>query len=286
MRKTLCGRTPWASPGLIDGKFTFINGQTQEQNNPLYSLSMRNDYNLNNNSTLNSAVRLTHKLDFITPGLSANIRGSYDSYFSSTASGKSFPVYYTVRPNPNGDKLNPIWEQKNNEQPSLRRNNNYSDKWRTWYAEFAMNYNRTFGDHNVTGLVMGNLSKKFDPDLEYNLPHAYQSLVGRITYAYKGKYLAEYNMGYNGSENFPEGKRFGFFPAYSLGWVATKEDFWPENDYVTFLKVRGSMGKVGNDQLGTPSGGFYRFMYLPDVWSYSGVIVWAVYYFGQYGSNR
>ena len=278
--KNLMWTNPMGSPGYIDGKFTFIWGKTAEQFNPLYSLAMRNQYNINNNSTFNSAIRLTHKLDFITQGLSVNLRGSYDSYFSSTSGGQSFPVYYTVRPNPNGDKQDPIWIQMNNEAPSQRFVNWYSGKWRTWYSELALNYNRTFGDHAITGLAMANLSKKFDPNLAYHLPHAYQSAVARVTYAYKGKYLAEYNMGYNGSENFPDGKRFGFFPAYSLGWIASKESFWPKNDYVTFLKVRGSLGKVGNDVLtGT------RYMYLPDVWSYSGAIMQG-YYFGQYGSNR
>ncbi|MFT3822590.1 MAG: TonB-dependent receptor [Chitinophagaceae bacterium] len=278
--KNLMWTNPMGSPGYIDGKFTFIWNQTAEQFNPLYSLAMRNQYNINNNSTLNSAIRVTHKLDFITKGLTANVRASYDSYFSSTSGGQSFPVYWTVRQNPNGDKLNPIWVQMNNEAPSQRFANWYSGKWRTWYAEFALNYNRAFGDHAISALAMGNLSKKFDPNLAYHLPHAYESVVGRVTYAYKGKYLAEYNMGYNGSENFPEGKRFGFFPAYSLGWVVSKEAFWPENNYVTFFKIRGSSGKVGNDVVGGT-----RYMYLPDVWAYSGSSM-SGYYFGQYGSNR
>lgn len=278
--KNLMWTNPMGSPGYIDGKFAFIWEKTAEQFNPLYSLAMRNDYNLNNNSILNSAIRLTHKLDFITKGLSANLQTSYDSYFSSTSGGKSFPVYWTVRENPNGNKLDPIWVQMNNEAPSQRWANWYSGKWRTWYAELALNYNRTFGDHAFTGLAMANLSKKFDPNLQYHLPHAYQSLVSRVTYAYKGKYLAELNMGYNGSENFPEGKRFGFFPAYSLGWIASKEDFWPVNDFVTFFKVRGSLGTVGNDVVGGD-----RYIYLPDVWAYSSSVLQG-YYFGQYGSNR
>ncbi|MBN9298019.1 MAG: TonB-dependent receptor [Filimonas sp.] len=278
--KNLMWTNPMGSPGYIDGKFAFIWGQTAEQFNPLYSLASRNGYNLYNNSTLNSAVRVTHKLDFITKGLSINARASYDSYFSSKATGQSTPVFWAVRPNPNGDKSNPIWVQMNNESPSSRNQNEYNAKWRTWYAELALNYNRTFGDHTVTALAMANLSKKFDPTLPYNLPHAYESLVGRVTYAYRGKYFAEYDMGFNGSENFPPGKRFGFFPAYSVGWIASNEIFWPKNDYVTFLKVRGSLGKVGNDVVGGT-----RYMYLPDVWAYSGAVM-SGYYFGQYGSNR
>jgi TonB-linked SusC/RagA family outer membrane protein len=278
--KNLMWTNPMGSPGYLDGKFTFIWGKTAEQFNPLYSLAMRNKYNINDNSTLNSTLNIIHKLDFITRGLTVNIKGAYDSYFSSTSEGQSFPVYWTVRPNPNGNNQDPIWVQMNNEAPSVRRVNYYKDKWRTWYTEFALNYNRTFGNHAITALAMANLSKNFDPDLQYHLPHAYQSLVSRVTYAYKGKYLAEFDMGYNGSENFPEGQRFAFFPAYSAGWIASKENFWPENNYVTFLKVRASLGRVGNDVLKDN-----RYIYLPDVWAYSGGIMQG-YYFGQYGSNR
>jgi TonB-linked SusC/RagA family outer membrane protein len=281
--KNLMWTNPMGSPGVIDGKFTFIWGKTAEQFNPLYSLAMRNKYNINNNSTLNSSLNLTHKLDFITKGLTVNLKGAYDSYFSSQSEGQSYPVYWTVRPNPNGNNQDPIWVQMNNEAPSVRRTNYFKGKWRSWYAEFAFNYNRTFGDHAITALAMANLSKKFDPDYQYDLPHAYQTLVSRVTYAYQGKYLAEFDMGYNGSENFIEGKRFDYFPAYSMGWIASKENFWPENDYVTFLKVRGSYGKVGNDIPKDLKGD--RYIYLPDVWAYSGSIMQG-YYFGQNGSNR
>ncbi|MCW3091465.1 MAG: TonB-dependent receptor [Ferruginibacter sp.] len=282
--KNLRWTNPMGSPGYVNDRFTFIWNQNPEQFNPLYSLAMRNQYNINNNSTLNSAIRLTHKLDFLTKGLSASLRGSYDSYFSSTSGGQSFPVMWDVRPNPNGDKLDPIWVQMNNEAPSQRWANWYRGKWRTVYTEFALNYNRTIGDHTITALAMANLNKKFDPNLAYSLPHAYESVVGRVTYGYKGKYLAEFNMGYNGSENFPPGLRFGFFPAYSLGWVASKESFWPKNDYVSFLKFRGSIGTVGNDVVQGS-----RYLYLPDVWAYAQTnptTVMQGYYFGLNGSNR
>jgi len=284
--KNLMWTNPMGSPGYIDGKFVFIWQREAEQFNPLYSLAMRNQYNISNNSTLNSSVRIVHKLDFITKGLSVSGRAAYDSYFSSASGGQSFPVMYSVRPNPNGNLLDPILVQKNNEAPSQRWANWYKDKWRKWYAEFAINYSRTFGDHNITALAMVNAEKKNDPDLAFNLPHAYEGIVGRVTYGYKGKYLAEYNVGYNGSENFPDGQRFGFFPAYSLGWVASNESFWPVNEYVTFLKIRGSLGFVGNDGIKIPGTDTYaRYLYLPDVWSYGGGDMGG-YYFGVNGSNR
>ena len=73
-------------------------------------------------------------------------------------------------------------------------------------------------------------------------------------------------MGYNGSENFPEGKRFGFFPSFSAGWIISEEDFFPENVFISWLKTRFSYGFVGNDQIGGD-----RFLYLPNSWR-SGIL--------------
>ena len=82
-----------------------------------------------------------------------------------------------------------------------------------------------------------------------DLPKRYIGLVGRVTYGYDDKYLAEINVGYNGSENFRRGKRFGFFPAFSLGWRITQEKFMESTkDWLTNLKIRASYGQVGNDQ--------------------------------------
>ena len=75
--------------------------------------------------------------------------------------------------------------------------------------------------------------------------------------------MAEVNVGYNGTEQFARGRRFGWFPAYSIGWVPTSEKFFPENDILTFLKIRASYGEVGNDQLG----GNRRFYYLPNTYN-------------------
>src|SRR5690606_25682298 len=88
-----------------------------------------------------------------------------------------------------------------------------------------------------------------------NLPYRRQGVAGRATYSYKDRYLAEVNFGYNGSENFPKGSRFGFFPAYSAGWVVSNESFWNISAINNF-KIRASHGKVGNDQIGQ------RFLFL------------------------
>jgi TonB-linked SusC/RagA family outer membrane protein len=138
-----------------------------------------------------------------------------------------------------------------------------TDKNRKTYLEVGLNFDRSFGEHGFTGLLLYNQSKLFDPSLAYVIPNAYQGLVGRITYNYKRRYMAEFNIGYNGTENFAPGKRFGYFPAYSLGWVLSEESFFPENDMISYVKFRGAYGEVGNDKIGGS-----RFLYLPSAYGF------------------
>ncbi len=267
--KRIMWANPVTTPGMIDGKFVVRNDATNVANNVMYEMA-NNNFNVTNGSTLNSSIKLSHKLDFITQGLSINARVAYDSYFASRSGGGNYtPMLYRMSPNPNGDQLDPILEKMNEEDTPAYFSDWYHRKWRKIYSEASFNYSREFGHHDLGALTLVNIEKKHDPELEYNLPHAYVGLVGRITYAYAGKYLAEYNMGYNGSENFAEGKRFGFLPAYSLGWIISNEAFYPQNNVLSYLKVRGSMGKVGNDNIIVDKVS-QRFLYLPDVWEYSG----------------
>ena len=109
--------------------------------------------------------------------------------------------------------------------------------------------------------MLYNQSKYYAPSLAYHVPNAYQGIVGRVTYGYANRYLAEFNMGYNGTENFAKGRRFGFFPAVSAGWVLSEEPFFPKNDYLVYMKFRATYGEVGNDKIGGD-----RFLYLPSVY--------------------
>src|SRR5690606_1649920 len=113
---------------------------------------------------------------------------------------------------------------------------------------------RSFGKHNLTGMFLFQRDNwdTFAADLPYNI----LGLVGRATYNYDDRYLAEFNYGYNGSEQFAPANRFGSFPAFSFGWVASNESFLKDNDFITNLKLRGSFGLTGNDKLGNA-----RFLY-------------------------
>lgn len=132
-------------------------------------------------------------------------------------------------------------------------------KYRNWYMEAALNWARTFGNHNVTALLLYNQSKEYYPSSYSDIPRGLVGIAGRATYDYKNRYLAEFNIGYNGSENFAEDKRFGTFPSGSFGWVISEEKFWEAlKPAVSFFKLRYSIGLVGNDKGGV------RFMYTAD----------------------
>ena len=106
-----------------------------------------------------------------------------------------------------------------------------------------MNYNRTFGFHTVGALVLYNQSKTYYPKEFSDIPQGYVGLVGRVTYDYDNRYMAEFNIGYNGSENFHPDRRFGVFPAGSIGWVVSEEKFFtPLKEVVSFLKLRCFLG--------------------------------------------
>ena len=144
-------------------------------------------------------------------------------------------------------------------------------KWgsRNWYTEASFNYNRKFGQHNFGALLLYNQSKTYYPwdsdgSLYQSIPKGYVGLVGRVTYDYATKYLLDFNIGRNGSENFAPGKRYGTFPSVSIGWIPSMEPWWqPVSHVISYLKLRGSYGIVGNDNTNGA-----RFLYLPGAWQF------------------
>ena len=97
---------------------------------------------------------------------------------------------------------------------------------RYWYFEAGLNYNRSFGLNNVGAILLYNQDSSYYPSTYTNVPHRQVGLVGRVTYDWNNRYMAEFNVGYNGSENFAPGKRYGTFPAMSVGWVVSDEPFF------------------------------------------------------------
>jgi TonB-linked SusC/RagA family outer membrane protein len=274
---------PFSSPGIVNGKIIsgFINDPMgtyaiEKRGESPYSYLLSRGYQDTFGNKISLNWNFDYKMDFITKGLGAKLMIAYDdSYFHSSNWNKTVDLYGLAL-------TDPVKMTEAYIQTSFDGNFSFSEsfsKWRKFYIEGALNYVKDIKDHNVTGLLLFNASKEHDPDFSYKVPKSMLGVVGRMTYNYSNKYFFEFNMGYNGSEQFPEGKRFGFFPAFSGGWTISEESFIPQNNLLTFAKLRASYGEVGNDKTGGD-----RFLYLPDVYTYLNGANNG-YWFGTRGEN-
>ena len=219
------------------------------------------------NTFLNGSFAIGHKLDFITSGLKAEAIFSYDAEEGRWIKRKvptynegyrRYPGYATFVPTEGvGDdvyKNNPTYKgiytngNKYDIDQTIGNEFSHNASKNKVYYQLRLDYARNFGDHDVSALVLFNRSTYArNNEVEFR----YQGIASRATYAYAHRYLSEFNIGYNGSENFISGKRYGFFPAAAIGWVVSEEPFmhatrrWLDN-----MKVRASVGLVGNDKFG------------------------------------
>ncbi|MFI3286021.1 MAG: TonB-dependent receptor [Rikenellaceae bacterium] len=264
--------TPFDGAGIVEGKWIksnpdYIPGVDGEYTCDALDAFYGAGYYTTSNNVLNSDMSLTQDLSSLTKGLSFNIKGAYNSSFYITKTRTDALATYMPIMTDSGE----VGLRKSGADSEL----GYSESrgaYRNWYYDASLRYARKFGMHNVSGLVLYNQSKEYYPSTYTMLPTGYVGLVGRVTYDYDTRYLFDVNMGYNGSENFHEDRRYGVFPSASLGWVVTQEEFMKNQKVVSYLKFRGSYGVVGNDQTGGS-----RFMYLPD--SYVAGYAWG-YNFG------
>lgn len=178
------------------------------------------------NNTMNLDMHLVQKLDMLTKGLSIEVKAAYNTGYTftknrtrSSSQIEIWTPYYEGEVNGSGllpgdpdFNENVVYRiSGTNSKPGYSESTGRS---RDWYMEASIRYARKFGSHNVSALLLYNQSKKYYPSQLPYLPTAYVGLVGRVTYDYKSRYLAEFNIGYNGSENFAPDKRFGTFPQY------------------------------------------------------------------------
>ncbi len=213
-------------------------------------------YGIYTSSKIESLFSVEQKLDFLTKGLSTKLSFSFDNYSYSELTRKKNPTYYspaTTRDDEGELKLTLI--SSGSEFLNYEEGSDYGNN--QTYMEWVINYDRTFNtDHNLTGLLLYNQRSFDDGDIQ---PYRNQGIAGRATYSFKNKYVGEFNFGYNGSENFAKGQRYGFFPSFALGWLISEENFWAGmKETIDFLKIRASWGQAGNDQIGSAR----RFAYL------------------------
>lgn len=261
--------TPFGGAGLYDGKWIHTSPDNigwdkgALENADPFECFFGKGYNQRIYNEINLDLSLQQKLDFLTKGLSLNIKGSYNSGYTHRKNRYKEIPYYTAHRDP---ETNELFFRKFREESQLYFEES-TDRGRNWYLEGSLNYDRKFGKHQVGALILYNQWRDQYPDpaqFDYvSIPRGYVGLVGRATYNFDNRYMVDFNVGYNGSENFAPGHRYGIFPAFSAGWILSEEKFMKNQSFINYLKIRGSYGIVGNDLMNTKS----RFFYLPDAYN-------------------
>lgn len=220
-------------------------------------------------SLMEATFELKQDLSFITKGLKLRglINTSRYAYFDI---GRALvPYYYNIGSYDKKTNTYTVGFLNENANPTeyLRfEGSPWKDIQSTVYMEAALNYDRSFGDNNVGGLLVYQRRQKVIANggtLQQSLPYRNEGLSGRFTYGYKSRYLAEFNFGYNGSERFYEKERYGFFPAAGFGWELSNEPFWESfKPIFSKFKLKATYGLVGNDAIGDQND---RFFYLSEI---------------------
>lgn len=230
--------------------------------NPMAAATM--GYKDSFESTVVANINWDQKLDFIAKGLSFKALVSFKNWtYNHKYRVQGYNRYQMTDHVVNEDGTidltqTSIGDATNHQLDSFFGTNGD----RRFYVQGYFDYNRSFGDHNVSGMLLYNqdeLNYNVNSDFRASLPKRRMGLAFRATYDYNRRYMLEVNAGYNGSESFAKGHRWGFFPSVSAGWNISEEKFWePLKEVVSNFKIRGSYGLVGNDQVGSE-----RFAYMP-----------------------
>ncbi|MGK6350061.1 SusC/RagA family TonB-linked outer membrane protein [Parapedobacter sp. DT-150] len=255
--QTILPLTP--GPTTIDG-FGVEPGQIVDPgylDRSAFEIMNRMGYRNEMRSNLNSTLGMQWDLGkLVTEGLSVKGMVSYDTRATTAMQGEKRERLYVANINYETDELSYAIMRPDE---SLLKLIKAADSRYNINLQGSINYARTFAEkHEVTGMILGQRDKWESTGGE--IPFNVVGLAGRATYGYDNRYLAEVNVGYNGSEQFAPGNRFGFFPAVSVGWVISNESFLSGSPVLTNLKLRASYGKVGNDQIGTA-----RFLYQDNI---------------------
>ncbi len=226
--------------------------------NPWSEITERGYMSYNGRAT-QTAVKLTGDLGFWLKGLSVSAEIGINSYFKSYSSKTGDYMRYSVSKGTDG---NPLYTSYGQASGGLSGNEKNASQWRNYVIQGGFNYNNTFaGKHTVNSRLLFYYddtaeTNNFGANTYTLLPYLNVGLGGNVSYAYDQRYVAEFTFGYSGNNNFMRGKRFGFFPAGSLAWIVSNEQFLKGSSVVDHLKVRASYGLTGNNNIGGA-----RFMY-------------------------
>jgi TonB-linked SusC/RagA family outer membrane protein len=255
--EALMRQNPIEIPAMYsDGRFPTRG--VDADTNP-WVLTTQTGYNETWENKIQTNITLEQKLDFITKGLSFVGRFGYDTNNGSNIRRMKMPELYKANKQRN-DAGELVFNRIAAEQKMSQESGSSGSRYE--YLEAELHYNRGFKDHNIGATLKYNQNSSISTvgiggDIINGIARRNQGLAGRVSYNWKNRYFADFNFGYNGSENFAKGHQFGFFPAMSAAWNVAEEGFIRNNaKWINMFKIRYSYGKVGNDNLGA------RFPYL------------------------
>lgn len=248
---------PFVHPPIYsDGRIPVDSGRV----NP-WAMLTQTGYSRQTKSQIQSLVSVEQDLKMLTPGLKVRALFSFDVYNCKIHYADRTPVYYGIASGRDVEG-NLIHTEPSNTGGSdfLNHHNGVEYGTTRTYFEAAATYNRLFNSlHRVDALLLFNRDSYDKGGIQ---PYHHQGLAGRASYTYDSRYVAEFNFGYNGSENFAPGHRYGFFPSGAIGWVISNESFMADlTPKINKLKLRASVGQVGNDDIGSSR----RFAYITTI---------------------
>ena len=284
--KSLMYQNPISVPVMYSNGYVPAYG-TGERTNP-WVLATQTGYKEHWENTIQTNITLEQKLDFITQGLKFIGRFGFDTWNKNNIDRIKWPEQYKAQRfrDENGQIVfDRVTEEQKMKQTSSAEGN------RNEIFEAELHYNRGFKEHHVGGILKFNQDSKVftvgtGEDLKKGIARRHLGLAGRVSYNWNYRYFADFNFGYNGSENFADGHRFGFFPAVSVAWNVAEEPIIKKNfKWMNMFKIRYSFGKVGNDVLKIGNDE-YRFPYLYTIGDGTGC-TWADYnYSNSYSGKR
>lgn len=251
-----------AEPGDEHIKFgsSVLTGSNYREN--IYA-SMLNSFKESRTNTINTSLKIKQDFDFITKGLSATALINFKNYSSNSYTQSIQPYLYRIKEG----TYNPETQEYELERLGTSGTDFISQSDiskggdNMFFLQGTIDYNRRFDDHTLGGMLLYT-QREFRSNV---LPHRNQGISGRFMYDFQHKYLAELNFGYTGTERMAKKDRFEFFPAVSVGWVLSEEDFFSPIDHVlSFMKIRASYGLIGSDETGLNAGAEH-FLYIDRV---------------------
>ena len=236
---------------------------TYATNRSIYGDLNRTGSQLQTNTRLNNTFGARQDLGQLVEGLSASAQLAFDIYsMGNQTRSRTYEAYEVVRlPGIN------LADSLGFAKVTGTNNSTLSDGFNTSFyymynMRLALDYNRTFNEkQSVSGML---IAERHMQQQQILVATNYMGINGRLTYGFDGRYFAEANFSYQGSEQFKEGNRYGFFPSLSVAWLVSNEEFLKNSNSVNYLKLRASVGQVGNNVYGYGAGNQYLFL---DTWN-------------------